>query len=109
MTRPRPRRPPGTDPGPRRLGESLNTVVDGLGGPAASASLSLFHRWEEVAGQDLAAHVRPVRLTGATLVVAADHPAWATQVRMLAGAILARIEQLGGHVLERIEVVVQRP
>ncbi|HLG68166.1 MAG TPA: DUF721 domain-containing protein [Acidimicrobiales bacterium] len=109
MTRARPRRPPGSGSGPHRLGESIGEVVDGLGGPAAAASLAVFRRWEEVVGPDVAAHVRPVRVTGTALVVAADHPAWATQVRVLAGALLARIEQLGVSAPDRIEVVVQRP
>ena len=42
----------------------------------------VFARWDEVVGGDLGEHVRPLRVDGATLVVAVDHPAWATRARM---------------------------
>jgi predicted nucleic acid-binding Zn ribbon protein len=69
----------------------------------------LFTRWEEVAGPELSGHVRPMRLQNSTLVVAADHPAWATRARMDSERILVRTRELGDTTIERIEVVVQRP
>lgn len=56
----------------------------------------ILSRWEEIAGVALAGHVRPVGMTGSTLVVAADHPARATQVRMLSGELLSRIREVAG-------------
>ena len=50
-----------------------------------------------------------MRLQNSTLVVGADHPAWATRARMEAEGILARVRQLGDTSIERVEVVVQRP
>ena len=37
--------------------------------------------WEQVAGKDLAKHSYPVRLDGATLLIHADAPLWANQIR----------------------------
>jgi predicted nucleic acid-binding Zn ribbon protein len=42
----------------------------------------VFARWEELVGAELAAHSQPMRLQDSTLVVGADHPAWATRARM---------------------------
>ena len=51
----------------------------------ASAMEAVFARWDEVAGADLAATSGRCGWTGATLVVAVDHPAWATRARMQIG------------------------
>jgi predicted nucleic acid-binding Zn ribbon protein len=69
----------------------------------------VFTRWAEVAGPDLEEHVQPLRINGTTLLVAADHPAWATRTRMESGPMLERAKALGETLIERIEVVVQRP
>jgi predicted nucleic acid-binding Zn ribbon protein len=62
-----------------------------------------------VVGTDLAEHVQPLRVEGQALVVAVDHPAWATRARMDAGSILERVRSAGGTSFERLEVVVRRP
>jgi len=54
-----------------------------------------------------AAHVRPVRVTEEALVVAADHPAWATQVRALGTTLLAQVGEATGRAPARLEVVVR--
>jgi len=71
---------------------------------------AVFSRWNDIVGPAVAAHVRPVRVDGVTLVVSADHPAWATQMRHLAPDILARLTEVCGaqHALERLEVRVRR-
>jgi predicted nucleic acid-binding Zn ribbon protein len=69
----------------------------------------VFTRWEELVGAELAGHLRPMRLEKDTLVVGADHAAWATRARMESATILNRARQLGETSIERLEVVVQRP
>jgi predicted nucleic acid-binding Zn ribbon protein len=69
---------------------------------------AVFTRWEELVGAELGEHVRPVRVDGRALVVAVDHPAWATRARMESGQILARLKALGDSPIERLEVVVER-
>jgi predicted nucleic acid-binding Zn ribbon protein len=69
---------------------------------------AVFAQWNVVAGAELAAHARPLRLDGATLVVAVEHAAWGTRARMDAARILARIRDAGGTTIERVEVVVER-
>ncbi|MGH9121027.1 MAG: DciA family protein [Acidimicrobiales bacterium] len=50
-----------------------------------------------------------MRVDGVTLVVSADHSAWATQMRHLAPDILARIRDVCGaqHAVERLDVRVR--
>ena len=92
---------------PRRLGESLDTVVRSLGGPGAGPLAAVFDGWEEVAGP-LAAHCRLLALAGRTLVVAVDQPGRATEVRYRGADLLRRLAEVAGAgVVERLEVQVR--
>ncbi len=70
---------------------------------------AVFTRWDELVGEELGAHLRPLRVDGQVLVVAADHPAWATRARLETGRILAQVQALGQTAVERLDVVVERP
>ena len=48
------------EPGPRRLDESLDRLTRGLGGPDSATLRTVFARWEEIVGPQVAAHARPV-------------------------------------------------
>lgn len=95
--------------GPRPVGESVARVLGRLGAPSPTTLEIVFGRWDEVVGHDLAAHLRPRRVDGSLLVVAADHPAWATRARLESGQIVARVRALGETGIGRVEVVVERP
>lgn len=104
----RPRRY-GPDNGPLRVGPAIAKVLSRIGASPSPETMELiFTRWEELAGPELAAHLRPMRLQNATLVVGADQPAWATRGRMESERILTRVRHLGDTTITRIEVVVQR-
>jgi len=100
---------------PVSLGDSLRDVVRALrpddrrsaNAPIATIG-GVFGKWDEAVGAAVAAHVQPVRLDGATLVVEVDDPAWATQMRFLEGTLRTRLEEVAGAVVERIEVRVAR-
>jgi predicted nucleic acid-binding Zn ribbon protein len=94
--------------GLRRVGDSVQHLLGRLGAPSPPLMEAVFTRWPEVAGTELAAHARPLRVDGGALVVAVDHAAWATRARMESGRILARVHELGGVAVERLEVVVER-
>ena len=83
---------PGDAPEPRRVGESLDAVMRGLGAPEASGVHLVFDRWSEVVGEALAARTRPIRIDGGRLVLAVDEPVIATHVRFLPGELLAKLE-----------------
>lgn len=93
---------------PVRLARSLGQLGTrlGLGGPAIGP---LVAAWPEVVGEALAARVRPARLEGSALVVVTDDPAWATQTRLLADDVAARLRQaIGGEVPTSLVVRVRR-
>lgn len=93
---------------PKRLSGALDRVARDLGAPGAGALQVVFGRWPEIVGADTAAHCRPLRLVGGTLVVGVGDPGRATEVRFRSGEILGRIEELAGaRVAERLEVTVR--
>ena len=59
-------------------------------------------------GENVAAHVRPVRLDQGVLTVEADDSAWATQVKFLSGTISERLAEVANVQVSRIDVRVAR-
>jgi predicted nucleic acid-binding Zn ribbon protein len=101
---------------PVRLSDSLAAVVRDLrdepagapSGPTMASMGGVFGRWEAAVGPAVAAHVQPVRLDGARLVVEVDDPAWATQLRFLEETMKRRLAEEAGAHIETIEVRVRR-
>jgi predicted nucleic acid-binding Zn ribbon protein len=91
------------------MAEVMGAVAGRMGLGRTDVIAIVFGRWEELVGSSVASHVHPVRLVAGTLVVRADHPAWATQIRHLAPEILARVAaELGGEgAPERLEIRVR--
>ena len=91
---------------PIELSESLERVLGSLGAPPADLLSTVFHRWEEVVGDDVARHCRPVAVEGDRLVVVAADSNWASEVKWLAGVVLARVNELSST--DRLQSVVVR-
>jgi predicted nucleic acid-binding Zn ribbon protein len=91
MTTWRPLDPDGREP--RRLSEFLDPITKRLGGPASGVFAAIFARWEALVGPDIAAHAKPVSLRRGVLVLAVDHPVWATQLRYMTAPLLTRISE----------------
>ncbi len=71
----------------------------------AAATGSVFGRWAQIVGVDLAAHTTPASLTDGELTVIADSTAWATQVRLLAAQLVRRLNaELGDGTVVRVKV-----
>jgi predicted nucleic acid-binding Zn ribbon protein len=81
--------------------QPLSTAVDGLlrdqGWRLAAAVGSVFGRWDQLVGPDVAAHTRPERFSDGELLVIADSAAWATQVRLLAATLVRTLNSELGH------------
>ncbi len=88
------------------LATSLDGVVKSLRGPSRRAVGGLFGRWDEAVGEQVAQHVRPVKLDEGVLSVEVDDPAWATQVKFLAPTIIARLAEVADAKVDRIQVRV---
>jgi predicted nucleic acid-binding Zn ribbon protein len=97
-----------TERDPVPLSASLDAVVRGLRGPGRREVGGVFGRWEEAVGEQVAAHVQPVRLDEGVLVVEVDEPAWATQMTFLSATVRERLATVTGVEVQRIEVRVGR-
>jgi predicted nucleic acid-binding Zn ribbon protein len=83
----------------------LDPVGKKLGLDGAVDAGRLFERWEEIVGQDVAAHVEPTSLRAGTLRVRTDSPAWATEVSYLSADITRRLNAaLGKEVVVELKV-----
>ena len=89
---------PGPDPrDPQPLSAMLERLVKLRGWQQPATQGRIFGAWEAVVGPDIAAHCRPVKLENRELTVEAESTAWATQLRLLTGKMLARISTVVGR------------
>lgn len=86
----------GPDRGPQRLGRALDRLMGTLRAPSVDVLDSVFTKWSEIVGEDVAAHSRPLSIDGGTLVVAAEDPTWASELRWLEKEVLARVSEVSG-------------
>jgi predicted nucleic acid-binding Zn ribbon protein len=90
---------------PQAFGAILARLVKARGWQRPAAEATVFGAWERVIGAEIASHCRPVKLTDGELTVEAESTAWATQLRMLAAALLTKIAREVGHnVVTRLRV-----
>jgi predicted nucleic acid-binding Zn ribbon protein len=82
-------RPDERDPAP--IGSILGKSMVELGWVGPLAQARLMGQWASVVGSDIAARCQPVSLSDGELKVSAESTAWATQLRLMAPQILARI------------------
>lgn len=96
-------RPRQDDPQP--LTGAIDGLLEGRGWQQRAAMGSVFGRWAEIVGHDLAAHTSPDSFADGELAVLADSTAWATQVRLLAPVLVRRLnEELGDGSVRRVKV-----
>jgi predicted nucleic acid-binding Zn ribbon protein len=90
---------------PQRLELAIGGLLDQQGWQEQAAIGSVFGRWAEIVGADLAAHTRPDSFADGELAVIADSTAWATQVRLLAPQLIRRLAaELGDGTVRRVKV-----
>jgi predicted nucleic acid-binding Zn ribbon protein len=96
-------RPRREDPQP--LTSAIEGLVDTRGWQQRAAMGSVFGRWAEIVGRDLAAHTRPDSFADGELAVTADSTIWAAQVRLLAPQLVRTVNaELGEGVVLRVKV-----
>jgi predicted nucleic acid-binding Zn ribbon protein len=68
-------------------------------------SASVFGRWAQLVGEDVAEHSTPVSLRDGELTVEAESTAWATQLRLLQRQLLGKIAAgVGPNVVRKLTV-----
>lgn len=98
---------PAADPArdPWRIGAVLDGYVAERGWERPLAEARVFAEWPALVGPDVAAHCAPQSLTAGELRIVAESTAWATQLRLLAGTLLARlVAELGPDVVTKLVV-----
>jgi predicted nucleic acid-binding Zn ribbon protein len=90
---------------PQPLGTAIDGLLEAEGWSKAAATGSVFGRWTEIVGADLASHTQPESLRDGELTVLADSTAWATQLRLLAAQLVHRLNaELGTGTVLRVRV-----
>jgi predicted nucleic acid-binding Zn ribbon protein len=91
---------------PQPLDTSVARLVDEHGWGQDIAVHAVVARWEQVVGPDVAAHVRVERYTDGVVTLRTDSTAWATQMRLLAAALVRRFnEETGAGMVSRVVVL----
>ncbi|WP_328888078.1 DUF721 domain-containing protein [Streptomyces sp. NBC_00316] len=89
----------GRDPLP--LGAAINRLITERGWETPAAVGGVMGRWPQIVGEDLAKHCVPLRYDEdpdeRVLTVQCDSTAWATQLRLLAPQLVARLNADLGH------------
>ncbi len=97
------------DRDPQTLDDAMTRFVGEQGWETELRVQGVFARWSALVGQDVAEHARPESFADGRLVVRTDSTAWATQIKLLAGDLLRRLnEVLGDGTVTVIDVVGPR-
>src|SRR5215469_4833321 len=90
---------------PQPLSRAVDGLIEAEGWTMAAATGSVFGRWTQMVGPELAAHTTPQSLADGELTVSAESTAWATQVRLLASQLIRRLNaELGEGTVQRVKV-----
>ncbi|HET6563051.1 MAG TPA: DciA family protein [Marmoricola sp.] len=97
------------DRDPQPLDSTIGRLIAEQGWGTDVRVHGVFSRWDAIVGRDVGQHARPVGFTreddGGRLVVQTDSTAWATQMRLLAGTVVRRLNQeLGDGTVTVIDV-----
>ncbi|HEY3527542.1 MAG TPA: DciA family protein [Nocardioides sp.] len=85
------------DRDPQTLDAALTRIVDDHGWQVDLKVASMFARWTELVGPEVGAHSRAESFADGKLVVRTDSTAWATQLKLLAPALVRRLNEDLGH------------
>ncbi|MEZ5246807.1 MAG: DUF721 domain-containing protein [Acidimicrobiales bacterium] len=81
---------------PQRLGRALDRLMGTLRAPSVDVLDSVFTKWPEIVGDEVAAHSRPLSIDGHTLVVTVDDANWASELRWLENEVISRVAAVSG-------------
>ena len=96
-------RPDETDPQP--VGAVVENYLSERGWQRPINEARVFSDWARIVGTEVAGHCEPSALREGELRISAESTAWATQLRLFAGTLLARIvAEVGPEVVTRVVV-----
>ncbi|WP_425414684.1 DciA family protein [Pseudonocardia spinosispora] len=93
------------DRDPQPFGRLISRTAVNQGWNERLTSASVFGRWAELVGADVAEHATPLSLRDGELTVAASSTAWATQLRLLQRQLLVKIAAgVGPNVVRKMKI-----
>ncbi len=91
---------------PQPLDQVVERLVAERGWQTNRAIGGVEGRWSQIVGQEVAAHCAPENFTDGQLTVRAESTAWASEIKLLATSLLARLnEDLGAGTVTGLRVV----
>jgi predicted nucleic acid-binding Zn ribbon protein len=98
------------DRDPQPLQSTIGRLMAEHGWETPVAVGGVVHNWAEVVGERIAEHCTPVSFAEGVLTIQADSPAWAVEMRHLAHALTARLNESlptgpDGRAVKRISVL----
>lgn len=82
---------------PQLLDNTLGRLVADHGWSLDLRVHSLFGRWAEIVGEEVAQHCQPTAFVDGKLVIRAGSTAWMTQLKYLAPTLVKRLNEELGH------------
>lgn len=90
---------------PVLFGAAIARLVSERGWQSTTSAARVVGEWDVLVGAEIAEHCRPASLLEGELVLVAESSAWATQLRLLAGQLVRRLNaQVGPGVVTRVVV-----
>ncbi|WP_345471969.1 DciA family protein [Glutamicibacter ectropisis] len=97
---------PGAIRDPRAIGEVVARLSKARGWNTQVAVGSVLGRWNELVGEDIAAHCKPESFEDTVVIVRCDSTSWATQLRLLSHQLLKKFDaELGPGIVTVIRVL----
>ena len=90
------------DRDPQTIDTALSRFVGEQGWETELRVHGVFSRWEAIVGREVGQHARPESFADGRLLVRTDSTAWATQVRLLAGDVVRRLNEVLGEETVRV-------
>lgn len=91
---------------PRAFGSAIKDLMADRGWEQRAAVGGVFGNWARIVGPELAEHTVPEKFEDGELTVSADSTAWATQLRLLKGTLVRRLnEELGDNSVRSVKVM----
>jgi len=91
---------------PRAIGEVVARLSKARGWNTQVAVGSVLGRWNEMVGEDIAAHCKPESFEDTVVIVRCDSTSWATQLRLLSHQLLKKFDaELGPGIVTVIRIL----
>ena len=88
------------------VGDALDGLIRDRGWTTEVSARQLLGRWASLVGQVVAEHTTPEAFRDGVVAVRADSTAWASQLRLLAPQVVAKLNAaLGDGTVKRIQVL----